>query len=240
MVIGALLSPYAAALNWPTDEMRARGQAIQLLFGAVVAALSGAGVALAESNANISSVVGTAIAAALLPPTVNCGICFSYVLVGQLFVADDVIGEEQRLVFYEIAVGSAMLVWINVVFIYLTAVLVFKVKKVGEFQLIRKVDEGAWTNLPRVQRSPKAKAQLPPVRRGERVDSATSSEELLDPDDARSDASTDSGVDTVGEPDVPVSPLRRRQRPPSIFIQDDDDDDDDSASASAGDRVNQV
>ncbi|TYZ63738.1 hypothetical protein PybrP1_003707 [[Pythium] brassicae (nom. inval.)] len=238
MVIGALLSPYAAALNWPTDEMRARGQAIQLLFGAVVAALSGAGVALAESNANISSVVGTAIAAALLPPTVNCGICFSYVLVGQYFVADDVIGEEQRLVFYEIAVGSAMLVWINVVFIYLTAVFVFKAKKVGEFQLIRKVDEGAWTNLPRVQRSPRAARPHARVERADSANSVTSSQGLLDLDDVRSDATLgpDSGADTDTDadaaPDLPVSPLRRRQRPPSIFIQDNDD--------SAGDRVNQV
>lgn len=227
MVIGALLSPYAAALNWPTDEMRSRGQAIQLLFGAVVAALSGTGVALAESNANISSVVGTAIAAALLPPTVNSGICFSYVIIGQYFVADDIIGEEQRLVFYEIAVGSAMLVWINVLFIYLTAVLVFKVKKVGEFQLIRKVDEGAWTNLPRVQRSPTNAARKgAQQQRVERMDSASSesgSHGLLDPDDARSDAPQDPS--SAGAPDHPVSPLRRRQRPPSIFIQDDDADD---------------
>lgn len=85
-MIGAFLSPYAVALNWPTAEMRERGQAIQLLFGAIVAALSGTGVALAESNANISSVVGVAIAAALLPPTVNCGICFSYIMIGQYFV----------------------------------------------------------------------------------------------------------------------------------------------------------
>ncbi|RLN66776.1 hypothetical protein BBJ29_000070 [Phytophthora kernoviae] len=134
--------------------MRSRAQAIQLLFGAVVAALSGTGVALAESNANISSVVGVAIAAALLPPTVNCGICFSYVLIGQYFATDDVIGEEDKLIFYEIAVGSLMLVWINVVLIYVTAVLVFKIKKVDQFQLIRRVDEGAWQNLPRVQRSP--------------------------------------------------------------------------------------
>ncbi|GMF16936.1 unnamed protein product [Phytophthora fragariaefolia] len=117
--------------------MRERGQAIQLLFGAIVAALSGTGVALAESNANISSVVGVAIAAALLPPT-----------------TDDVIGEEQKLVFYEIAVGSLMLLWINVVLIYVTAVMVFKIKKVDQFQLIRRIDEGAWQNLPRVQRSP--------------------------------------------------------------------------------------
>lgn len=96
-MIGALLSPYAAALNWPTNEMRSRGQAIQLLFGAVVAALSGTGVALAESNANISSVVGTAIAAALLPPTVNSGICFSYVIIGQYFV----VSQQKGLLIYK-------------------------------------------------------------------------------------------------------------------------------------------
>ncbi|OWZ22083.1 hypothetical protein PHMEG_0003274 [Phytophthora megakarya] len=154
IMIGAFLSPYAVTLNWPTAEMRERGQAIQLLFGAIVAALSGTAVALAESNANISSVVGVAIAATLLPPSVNSGICFSYVMIGQYFVTDDVIGEEQKLVFYEIAVGSLMLLWINVVLIYVTAVLVFKIKKVDQFQLIRRIDEGAWQNLPRVQRSP--------------------------------------------------------------------------------------
>lgn len=47
-----------------------------------------------------------------------------------------------------------MLLWINVVLIYVTAVLVFKIKKVDQFQLIRRIDEGAWQNLPRVQRSP--------------------------------------------------------------------------------------
>lgn len=86
MIIGAILSPYAGALHWPTSEMRSRGQTTELLSGAFVAALSGTGVALAESNANISSLVGAAIAAALLPPTVNSGICFSYVLLGQYFV----------------------------------------------------------------------------------------------------------------------------------------------------------
>ncbi|KAL4108937.1 hypothetical protein PRIC1_000645 [Phytophthora ramorum] len=176
IMIGAFLSPYAVALNWPTAEMRERGQAIQLLFGAIVAALSGTGVALAESNANISSVVGVAIAAALLPPTVNCGICFSYVMIGQYFVTDDIIGEEQKLVFYEIAVGSLMLLWINVVLIYVTAVLVFKIKKVDQFQLIRRIDEGAWQNLPRVQRSPAHRdiAARQNIERRERVGSSGS------------------------------------------------------------------
>ena len=70
-IIGALLAPYADLLKWPTNEMRSRGQTIQLIFGAAVAAMSGIAVGLAECNANISSVVGTAIAAALLPPTVS-------------------------------------------------------------------------------------------------------------------------------------------------------------------------
>lgn len=85
-IIGAGLAPYAGMLKWPTNEMRSRGQMIQIIFGAAVAALSGTAVALAESNANISSVVGTAIAAALLPPTVNCGICLAYAIVGEYFI----------------------------------------------------------------------------------------------------------------------------------------------------------
>ncbi|RLN10435.1 hypothetical protein BBJ28_00013396 [Nothophytophthora sp. Chile5] len=208
--VGMLLisSPYAVALDWPTAEMRSRGQAIQLLFGAVIAALSGTGVALAESNANISSVVGTAIAAALLPPTVNCGLCFSYVMIGQYFT-DDVIGEEQKLVFYEIAVGSLMLVWINVILIYVTAVLVFKIKKVGQFQLVRRVDEGAWQNLPRVQRSPVSSN----IARRERLESngsVNSSHEFLDrEEDADYDAAPKKETGMLPK----LAPVRRRPQP---------------------------
>ncbi|TMW63339.1 hypothetical protein Poli38472_002280 [Pythium oligandrum] len=212
MIIGAVLSPYAAALNWPTSEMRSRGQAIQLLFGAIVAALSGAGVALAESNANISSVVGIAIAAALLPPTVNAGICTSYVILGQYFVSDDVLGEEQKLIFYEIAVGSGMLLWINIVFIYFSAVVVFKIKKVDKFQIIRRVDELSWKNLPRVQRSPTSRSvtgggsmAFPVLERQESTSTVSSSRSLLSevPDHRHN-----------GHPEskMPLSPLRRRGR----------------------------
>ncbi|KDO27320.1 hypothetical protein SPRG_07568 [Saprolegnia parasitica CBS 223.65] len=155
VLIGIVLAPYAVDLKWPTYEMRSRGQFVSLVFGAVVAALSGAGVALAESNANVSSVVGTAIAAALLPPTVNCGICLSYAILGPLVVSD--FQEASRLVFFEIAVGSWLLLWINIIFIYLSAVCVFKIKQVDKFQLIRKIDEGAWTNLPKLGRTPRTR-----------------------------------------------------------------------------------
>ncbi|KAG6971797.1 hypothetical protein JG687_00001822 [Phytophthora cactorum] len=220
IMIGAFLSPYAVTLNWPTAEMRERGQAIQLLFGAIVAALSGTGVALAESNANISSVVGVAIAAALLPPTVNCGICFSYVMIGQYFVTDDVIGEEQKLVFYEIAVGSLMLLWINVVLIYVTAVLVFKIKKVDQFQLIRRIDEGAWQNLPRVQRTPAHRdLRRQDFDRRERVESKGSVNStrgfLTDEEDLGFSPSSQKDVQNVPvrEPSK-LAPIRRRPLSP--------------------------
>ncbi|GLE10377.1 hypothetical protein PINS_up022478 [Pythium insidiosum] len=220
MIIGALLSPYAGALHWPTSEMRSRGQAIQLLFGAVVAALSGTGVALAESNANISSVVGTAIAAALLPPTVNSGICFSYVILGQYFVrSDDIIGEEQKMIFYEIAVGSGMLVWINICFIYFSAVLVFKIKKVDRFQLIRRVDQ-------QQQQAPSSKSgalRSPSSRRAisiadsdgtDAIDSSrsiTSTHELLGDRASVSSLSPSPGSAAAATGDRhPLSPLRRR------------------------------
>ncbi|CAI5745510.1 unnamed protein product [Peronospora destructor] len=207
IMIGAFLSPYAVALNWPTAEMRQRGQAIQLLFGAIVAALSGTGAALAESNANISSVVGVAIAAALLPPTVNFGICVSYIMFGQYFVTDDAIGEEQTIVFYEIAMGSLMLLWINVILIYVTAVLVFKIKKVDQFQLIRQIDEGAWQNLPRVQRSP---AHRDISSRHERVKSSEHASSTHD----EKDRSFGSSVRKNGRK-LPkeITPTRRRLQP---------------------------
>ncbi|KAF0718029.1 Aste57867_1945 [Aphanomyces stellatus] len=159
MILGIVLAPYADDLKWPTAEMRSRGQVVSLIFGAIVAALSGAGVALAESNANISSVVGTAIAAALLPPTVNCGICLSYAVIGPLFLPD--YEETKKNVFFEIAVGSALLVWINIIFIYIAAVLVFKFKKVDKFQLIRNVDETQWQNLPKLGKTPRMRPSPP-------------------------------------------------------------------------------
>ncbi|KAG9413936.1 hypothetical protein AC1031_013138 [Aphanomyces cochlioides] len=162
MILGIVLAPYADDLKWPTAEMRSRGQAVSLIFGAIVAALSGAGVALAESNANISSVVGTAIAAALLPPTVNCGICLSYAIIGPLFLTDYEVTKKN--VFFEIAVGSALLVWINIIFIYLSAVVVFKFKQVDKFQLIRKVDETQWQNLPKLGKTPRMRPTTLPFQ----------------------------------------------------------------------------
>lgn len=120
--------------------------------------------------------------------------------------------------FYEIAVGSILLVWINVIFIYFTAVMVFKIKKVGEFQLIRRIDEEAWKNLPRVQRSPTSAPRQ--QRHMDRTSSINSTDELLDHEDGMvQNENADNGEEQ------PLSPLRRRPRPPNIFVHDDADSD---------------
>lgn len=131
------------------------------------------------------------------------------------------IGEEQKLVFYEIAVGSILLVWINVIFIYFTAVMVFKIKKVGEFQLIRRIDEDAWKNLPRVQRSPTSVPRQ--SRHLDRTSSTNSTDELLERE--RMDGAAPNEMADNGD-DHPLSPLRRRPRPPNLFVPDDADSDD--------------
>ena len=48
----------------------------------------------------------------------------------------------------------------NLILIYLFAVLVFKIKEVGDFHLIRNVDEQAWQNLPKIRNTPRPGADL--------------------------------------------------------------------------------
>jgi len=66
--------------HWPTDEMASRGQIVALADGAYIAAASGVGVALSVLGDYISTVVGVAISASLLPPAVNCGMLLAFVL----------------------------------------------------------------------------------------------------------------------------------------------------------------
>ena len=61
------------AVEWPTREMRSRGELRALWVGVLVAVPSGAGVALSVLGGNAGSLVGVAISASLLPPAVNAG-----------------------------------------------------------------------------------------------------------------------------------------------------------------------
>lgn len=78
LVVGCLLclvtGPTALAENWPTQEMLARGSWQNFFVACPVAFFSGLGVAVAVMDDQMSSLVGVAISASLLPPAVNAGI----------------------------------------------------------------------------------------------------------------------------------------------------------------------
>merc|ERR1719410_2654549 len=66
--------------QFPTTEMRGRGELRSLWVGVLIAVPSGAGVALSVLGGNAGSLVGVAISASLLPPAVNCGLLWAVAL----------------------------------------------------------------------------------------------------------------------------------------------------------------
>jgi uncharacterized hydrophobic protein (TIGR00271 family) len=73
---------------WVTPEMLSRGEEHNLASGASVAIPSGVGVALSVLSNNVSSLVGVAISASLLPPAVNAGMLWAYWLFADLILDD--------------------------------------------------------------------------------------------------------------------------------------------------------
>ena len=83
VVVGCVFAPFSEEFAWPTQEMESRGERTSLLIGLAFAIPSGAGVALsATGSGGSNSLVGVAIAAALLPPVVNAGMCFTFAFIG--------------------------------------------------------------------------------------------------------------------------------------------------------------
>lgn len=80
------------ARNWPTAEMRTRGDLGNFYVGIPVAFFSGLGVAVGLLDDQTSSLVGVAISASLLPPAVNAGIMW----VAYAFVNNGLLGGERR------------------------------------------------------------------------------------------------------------------------------------------------
>lgn len=66
--------------TWPNSEQTARGQWRSLWVGGLVALPSGGGVAMAILGGNSACLVGVAISASLLPPSINCGTLWSLAL----------------------------------------------------------------------------------------------------------------------------------------------------------------
>lgn len=100
-----------------TVEMRSRTSLPGLVVGMVIAIPSGAGVALSLLGSNGNSLVGVAISASLLPPAVNCGMYFAFAL------------NTKNTELLRLGAYSMCLTLINVVSVYISALLTFYVKR---------------------------------------------------------------------------------------------------------------
>ncbi|CAG9465190.1 unnamed protein product [Pedinophyceae sp. YPF-701] len=89
LFLGVIFAPWADRYDWPTNEMESRGEYAGLLVGLAFAIPSGAGVALSVTGGGANALVGVAIAASLLPPVVNFGMCLSFAGFGPAVIGDE-------------------------------------------------------------------------------------------------------------------------------------------------------
>jgi uncharacterized hydrophobic protein (TIGR00271 family) len=78
IVIGLLYYLSEDRFDWPTEQMASRGTLESLVLGTLYAFPSGIGVGISVTDGGINGLVGVAIAASLLPPVTNAGMCISY------------------------------------------------------------------------------------------------------------------------------------------------------------------
>ena len=110
--------------NWPTEEMSGRGDPISLADGAFIAAASGIGIALSVLGEYVSTVIGVAISASLLPPAVNSGMYVSFALY------ELQIDKSTSIEMFTSALFSMILVIENIIIIILVGLLFFAIKRV--------------------------------------------------------------------------------------------------------------
>ncbi|XP_014256255.1 uncharacterized protein LOC106670435 isoform X1 [Cimex lectularius] len=122
---------------WPTTEMTTRGELRALWVGTMIAVLSGGAIALAILSDNTESVIGVAISAALLPPAVNAGLFWALAVVNQ-FYHKSVSFETHEILwsphptteFITLGAISICLTLLNIIFIFITGIIILKVKDV--------------------------------------------------------------------------------------------------------------
>jgi len=117
-------------------EMETRGTKNSLLTGLAFAIPAGLSVGISVSMGGINNFVGVAIAASLLPPVVNSGISLIY---GLLY-------ETEYLIF---SYYSLLLFLLNIVIIYVTTLITFKLKKIKPFRR----QSIMWKELERIRKN---------------------------------------------------------------------------------------
>jgi len=116
-----------------SDEVDSRGDIYALIPGFFVAIPSGMGVALGMTAGGINALVGVAISAALLPPMVNVGICFSLGLWYSVY--DE---PEEANTWFEKSGCSLLLYLTNIICIFVMAMLVFKLKNISKSSMVER------------------------------------------------------------------------------------------------------
>jgi len=148
VAIGAITGVTELADDWPTDEMKSRGQVDTFLVALPVAFFSGLGVAVSLLDEQTNSLVGVAISASLLPPAVNAGVMW----VGYAFVKNEVIkpipapelyatdhnsitdadaDPETKEEWRRMGVLSLLLTLSNILLIWISAIFMFRMKEVS-------------------------------------------------------------------------------------------------------------
>ncbi|XP_067004263.2 uncharacterized protein [Anabrus simplex] len=147
LFVGTTQSPWGYG-DWPTSEMKSRGDTRSLWIGILWALPSGTGVALALLQGSAGPLIGVAISASLLPPSVNCGMMWGLACI--MLMYDDVriphiTGEmynstsayEPKYSYWMpselsiMGIVSFCLTLINICCIIITAVIVLKIKEVA-------------------------------------------------------------------------------------------------------------
>ncbi|KAH9641670.1 hypothetical protein HF086_005116 [Spodoptera exigua] len=88
LILGSTEMPWGFG-DWPTEEMKGRGNVRSLWMGVLWALTSGTGVALALLQGSAGPLIGIAISASLLPPVVNCGLYWALACIWLLLVLED-------------------------------------------------------------------------------------------------------------------------------------------------------
>ncbi|EDW85218.2 LOW QUALITY PROTEIN: uncharacterized protein Dwil_GK18405 [Drosophila willistoni] len=148
LILGTTEMPWGQNSDWPTEEMRGRGNVRSLWMGVLWALTSGTGVAVALLQGSAGPLIGVAISASLLPPVVNCGLFWSLACIWLIypekriphlknepmnstsaypFIYTNYLPTE----FLVNGIVSACLTIVNVICIFITAIIVLKIKEVS-------------------------------------------------------------------------------------------------------------
>ncbi|EGI71053.1 PREDICTED: uncharacterized protein LOC105154195 [Acromyrmex echinatior] len=148
LLLGTTEMPWGYG-DWPTDEMKGRGNYRSLWMGVLWALPSGTGVAVALLQGSNGPLIGVAISASLLPPVVNCGLFWALGCIWLIYrpiKMPHIKGESYTnfnssytyiysdylpVEFFCNGIISACLTFINVMCIFITAIIVLKIKEVA-------------------------------------------------------------------------------------------------------------